>query len=158
MTNKKILDTLKKTSLAYEIIKIDPEFADTYKFCEKYNYPINKSANTIIVCSKKEPITFAAAIISASTKLDVNHRLKELMSVGRISFAKSEQTKEVTGMMIGGVTLFGLPKNLKIYADKKLLDLDYIILGGGGRSTKIKISPNVLNKIKQVQIIENLAI
>ena len=80
------------------------------------------------------------------------------MSVGRISFAKSEQTKEVTGMMIGGVTLFGLPKNLKIYADKQLLDLDYIILGGGGRSTKIKISPNVLNIIKQVQIIENLAI
>lgn len=158
MININVLDILKKSSLVYEIIKIDPEFADTYEFCKKYNYPINKSANTIIVCSKKEPVTFAAAIISASTKLDVNHRLKELMSVGRISFAKPEQTKELTGMMIGGVTLFGLPKNLNIYADKQLLDLDYIILGGGGRTTKIKISPNVLKEIKQVQIIENLAI
>ena len=158
MTNKNVLNTLKKTSLDYEIIEINPEYADTYEFCKKYNYPINKSANTIIVCSKKEPVTFAAAIISASKKLDVNHRLKELMSVGRISFAKSEQTKALTGMMIGGVTLFGLPENLTIYADKRLLGFDYIILGGGGRSSKIKISPNILNEIKQVQIIENLAI
>ena len=44
---------LDETKFTYEVINIDPEFADTIMFCEKYGFPLENSANTIIVSSKK---------------------------------------------------------------------------------------------------------
>ena len=119
---------------------------------------MKNSANTIIVRSKKKPVTFAAAVVSASKKLDVNHTLKELMNSGRISFAKPEETERLTGMTVGGVTVLGLPPSVNTYADKGLLDLDYIILGGGGRSTKIIVSPIILTKLENVKMVDHLTI
>ena len=37
----------------YEVVEIDPDFADTINFCEKYGFPIETSGNTIIVASKR---------------------------------------------------------------------------------------------------------
>ena len=63
---------LKDYNIEHEIIEIDPDFADTAAFCEKYNYPVENSGNTIIVASKKEPKSFVACLVLASYKLDVN--------------------------------------------------------------------------------------
>ena len=61
------------------------------------------------------------------------------------------------GMMIGGVTIFGLPSNLPIYLDDKIFRLDYLIVGSGNRSTKIKINPEELRKIPNTIVISNLS-
>ncbi|CAI8046192.1 Membrane protein insertase YidC 2 [Geodia barretti] len=37
----------------YEIVPCDPNFADTTEFCQKYGYPMDTSANTIIVASTR---------------------------------------------------------------------------------------------------------
>ena len=158
MIENNVLQSIKTTGVAYDVIEIDPDYADTYNFCEKYKYPMKNSANTIIVRSKKKPVTFAAAVVSASKKLDVNHTLKELMNSGRISFAKPEETERLTGMTVGGVTVLGLTPSINTYADKGLLDLDYIILGGGGRSTKIIVSPIILTKLENVKVVDHLTI
>ena len=34
---------LKDYNIKHEIIEIDPDFADTAAFCEKYNYPVENS-------------------------------------------------------------------------------------------------------------------
>lgn len=148
---------LKDYNIAHEIIEIDPDFADTAAFCEKYNYPVENSGNTIIVASKKEPKSFVACLVLASYKLDVNKTVRKLMDVSKISFASAEDTKNLTGMMIGGVTIFGLPLNLPIYLDDKIFQLDYVIVGSGNRSTKIKINPEELRKIPNTIVISNLS-
>ena len=148
---------LKVYNIAHEIIVIDPDFADTAAFCEKYNYPVENSGNTIIVASKKEPKSFVACLVLASYKLDVNKTVRKLMEVSKISFASAEDTKNLTGMMIGGVTIFGLPLNLPIYLDDKIFQLDYVIVGSGNRSTKIKINPEELRKIPNTIVISNLS-
>ena len=66
------------------------------------------------------------------------------MGVSRASFASEEQTREVTGMMIGGVTVLALPPGLPVYADVRLLEMDYVIIGAGSRSGKLKIAPQEL--------------
>ena len=142
---------LKDYNIAHEIIEIDPDFADTAAFCEKYNYPVENSGNTIIVASKKEPKSFVACLVLASYKLDVNKTVKKLME------ASAEDTKNLTGMMIGGVTIFGLPSNLPIYLDDKIFRLDYLIVGSGNRSTKIKINPEELRKIPNTIVISDLS-
>jgi prolyl-tRNA editing enzyme YbaK/EbsC (Cys-tRNA(Pro) deacylase) len=151
---KRVLDTL---SLPYEIVEIDPAFADTAQFCERYGFPLEQSANTIIVGSKKEPKQYAACVVRANSRLDVNHVVRKLMGVARLSFATAEETMALTGMMIGGVTVFALPEGLPIYVDDGLMPLDYIILGGGSRSTKVKIAPAVFTRLAGAQIIPGLS-
>ena len=76
--NKSISSVLDRFEGKYELIKIDPEFADTIDFCEKYEFPLENSGNTIIVASKKiSPVKFCACLVKASTRLDVIGMVKK---------------------------------------------------------------------------------
>ena len=151
---REVLDGL---GLHYDVVQIDPAYADTAQFCERYGFPLEQSANTIIVGSKKEPRQYSACVVRATTRLDVNHVVRKLMGVPRLSFATAEETMALTGMMIGGVTVFALPDGLPIYVDDGLMPLGYVILGGGSRSTKIKIAPEVFTRLPAAQIIAGLS-
>jgi len=151
-----VISFLDSTGIPYEVIEIDPDFADTAAFCEKYGFPMENSANTIIVASKKKPKTFTASVVRATHRVDVNHVIKPMMDVGKVSFARPEETAELTGMMIGGVTALALPPEIPIYVDLGLMSLDYIILGGGSRSIKIKISPTIFKHVPNTRVVEGL--
>ncbi len=103
---RRVGEVLAGLGLPYEVVRIDPAYADTTQFCERYGFPMEQSANTIIVGSKKEPRQYAACVVKATTRLDVNHAVRKLMGVSRLSFATAEETMAITGMMIGGVTVF----------------------------------------------------
>ena len=150
-----VLDGL---GLPYEVVRIDPAFADTAAFCEKYGFPAEQSGNTIIVGSKKEPRQFSACLVLATTRLDVNHAVRSLMGVSRLSFATAEDTRALTGMMIGGVTVLALPADMPIYVDDRIMALPWVILGGGSRSTKIKVSPEALTRLANVRVVPGLAL
>ena len=137
---------------------IDPAYADTAAFCAKYGASPEHSLNTIIVGSKKEPRQYAACVVRATTRLDVNHTVRGLIGVSRLSFASAEETMALTGMRIGGVTLFALPPTLPIYVDEPLVALDYVILGGGSRSLKVKTSPAVFSRTPNARIVSGLGI
>ena len=156
-STKSVLETVANLGLPYEVIEIDTDLADTALFCEKYGFPIEQSGNTIIVASKKEPKLFAACVVLATTKLDVNKCVRNLMGVSKASFASTEEMKELTGMEVGGVTPFSLPREIKLYVDSRIMRLNWLILGGGGRDKKLKISPEVFQKLG-AEIIENLAL
>ena len=51
-----------------------------------------------------------------------------------------------------------LPASLSLWVDSKVMQCDYIILGGGSRSIKIKLSPAVFNLTPNTEVIEGLAI
>ena len=141
----------------HEVLEIDPDYADTAQFCERYGYPPERSANTILVASRKGPPAYCACVVLASTQLDVNKRVRKLMGVRRASFASAEQTVELTGMMIGGVTPFGLPEGVPIYVDAAIEDLDYVILGGGSRSTKVRMAGAEFAKVPGAQFVAELS-
>ena len=141
----------------YEWIEVDPDFADTAAFCEKYDFRMDHSGNTIIVASKRGEKKFAACIVLGTDRLDVNKKVRSLMEVSRLSFANAGETMDLTGMMIGGVTPFALPTSLPIYVDAMIMDLSYVILGGGSRSGKLKVSPSALLQIPGARVIEGLS-
>ncbi|MDA0677222.1 MAG: hypothetical protein O2788_04370 [Chloroflexi bacterium] len=149
-----VIASLESIGLPYEVVEIDPDFADTAAFCEKYGFPPEQSANTIIVATKKEPRQYTACVVRATARLDVNHRVKQLMGNSRVSFTRGEETVALTGMLIGGVTALGLPEGIPVYIDPGLMTCDYIILGGGSRSTKIKVSPEALTRIPGAAVID----
>ena len=154
----RVVSTLNDLGIEHDLIQIDPEFADTAEFCEKYGYTLEGSGNTIIVASKRGAKKYCACIVQGSARLDVNKTVKKLMGVSRASFASAEETMELTGMLIGGVTAFALPEDMPVYADQKLLEQESIILGSGSRSSKIMIAPEEISKIPGAQFIDGLSL
>jgi len=155
---QRVLDVLDATGEPYEVIACDPTFADTAEFCARYGYPPDHSGNAIVVASKRPPGRYAACVVLATTRLDVNKKVRDYLGVRKLSFAPADLTREVTGMMIGGVTPFALPPSIPLLVDQRIMDLDWVILGGGGRSSKIKAAPDVLLLLPGTEVIQDLAL
>lgn len=154
---RRVAASLDALGVPYEVMTIDPDFADTARFCERYGIPLENSANTIVVATKKEPKQYCACVVLATTRLDVNHAVRRLMNASRVSFATAEETRALTGMMIGGVTVLALPPDLPVYVDERVMALDWLILGGGSRSTKIRTSPGLFRRLPGTTIVPALA-
>lgn len=140
----------------YRVIEIDPAYADTAAFCERYGYQPPICVNCILVASRTGERKYAACLVQATRRLDVNRTVRGLIGARKVSFASGEDTVAVTGMTPGGVTPFALPTEMPIYVDAPVMDLDEIILGGGGRSTKIFVSPAVLTKLPGATVVAEL--
>ncbi len=153
-----VVRALTSLGIEYDVLDCDPELADTARFCAHYGYPLDRSANTILVASKRPPGRYAACVILASTRLDVNHRVRSVLGVKKLSFASAEATTEVTGMTIGGVTAFALPDGLPVLVDERIMALDYVILGAGSRNAKLRVDPAALAIIPGVEIVRDLAL
>ena len=74
----------------------------------------------------------------------------------KLSFASAEATIEATGMEIGGVTPFGLPDDVPLWVDGRVMLRDRIILGGGSRDRKLLAPPTILTALG-AEIVEGLA-
>jgi prolyl-tRNA editing enzyme YbaK/EbsC (Cys-tRNA(Pro) deacylase) len=146
-----------KNDVAYDVLPCDPDLADTAAFCAHYGFAIEQAANTILVASKKvTPPKYAACVVLGSTRLDVNKKVSELLAVKRLSFADEETTMHVTGMMIGGVTAFGID-DLPIYVDGAVMEQTRVVMGGGNRSSKLLLNPRELTRLPNVVVVEDLA-
>jgi prolyl-tRNA editing enzyme YbaK/EbsC (Cys-tRNA(Pro) deacylase) len=152
-----VLSHLGALGVSFEALDCDPDLADTAQFCEHYGYAPESSANTIVVASKRPPGRYVACLVLATTRLDVNGMVRELTGWKKASFARPEQTAELTGMTIGGVTPFALPGGMPLYVDSAVMEQPWVIVGAGSRSAKLKIEPSMLEKIDAVEIIEGLA-
>ncbi len=153
----RVLEKLRSLGIAHKVIPIDPDDADTTVFCAKHGYPLDRSCNTIVVASKKEPKRYAACVVLAHTRLDVNRRVKKHMGVPRVSFATAVEMQRLTGMQVGGVTPLALPAGMPLYVDSRIVELDWVIIGGGGRSCKIKLSPDLFTQLG-AEVVRDLAV
>jgi prolyl-tRNA editing enzyme YbaK/EbsC (Cys-tRNA(Pro) deacylase) len=149
---RRVVAVLDGLGVPYELQPIDPAFADTAAYCERYGVPADHAANTIIVVAKKEPRQYAACVVKATTRLDVNRAVRRLLDASRVSFASADETRALTGMLIGGVTVFALPAGVPIYVDDKVMALDWAILGSGSRSSKVRVSPEALRRLPGVRV------
>jgi prolyl-tRNA editing enzyme YbaK/EbsC (Cys-tRNA(Pro) deacylase) len=152
-----VLAAVDATGVPYEVIECDPELADTAEFCQRYGVAIEESGNCIVVASRKEPREFAACLVLSHTRLNVNRTVRKLLGVRKLSFASAADTSELTGMIIGGVTPFGLPEGLSVYVDQAVMELESVVIGGGNRSQKLRVPPAALKRLAATQVVEGLA-
>jgi prolyl-tRNA editing enzyme YbaK/EbsC (Cys-tRNA(Pro) deacylase) len=143
--------------IAYELFPCDPALADTAQFCEAYGFAPDESANTIVVVGKADPRRYAACIVLATHRLDVNRAVRDKLGTRKASFAGADETRELTGMEIGGVTPFGLPDGLPVWVDAAVMARPRVILGGGSRSWKVISTPALLAALPNVDVVEGLA-
>lgn len=152
-----VITSIDRLGLEYEVMECDPDLADTAAFCEAYDIPLEKSANAILVASRKPEGHNAVCVVLAHTRLDVNGTVRKRLGVRKVSFAPAELTRELTGQEIGGVTIFGLPEGLPVWIDSRVMDCDWVIVGAGSRSAKIKLDPSQLQGLDGYEVVEGLA-
>jgi prolyl-tRNA editing enzyme YbaK/EbsC (Cys-tRNA(Pro) deacylase) len=152
-----VVAALDARGVDYEVMECDPDFADTAAFCEKYGISPDESANTILVVGKSEPRRYVACVVLATTRLDVNGIVRQRLGVKKASFASADETRDMTGMLIGGVTPIALPGEIPIWVDAAVMTPASIVLGGGDRSTKLRMTPQTLVSLPNVEVVDDLA-
>jgi len=141
----------------YEWMPCDPDYADTAAFCERYGIPPDISANTIVVASRRGAEAACACVVLATSRLDVNNTVRRLLGVAKASFASAEETVRLTGMMIGGVTPWGLPESLPLYVDAAVMQRERVVTGAGSRSAKVMCPPGALLRLANATVVDGLA-
>ena len=152
-----VVADLEARGVDFDVMPCDPDFADTAAFCERYGISPDESANTILVVGKSDPRRYVACVVLATTRLDVNGMVRQRLGVKKASFASADETRELTGMLIGGVTPIALPDGIPVWVDAAVIKPASIVLGGGDRSTKLRMAPQALAALPGVEVVEGLA-
>ena len=140
----------------YELFPCDPALADTAAFCAHYGFALEDSANTIVVVGKGSEPVYAACVVLATHRLEVNRAVKGRFG-RKSSFASADETRAITGHEIGGITVFGLPAELPVWIDAAVMERQRIVLGGGSRSWKVIAPASILLTLPNASVVEGLA-
>src|SRR5690606_9819529 len=113
---------------AVRVAEIDPGLADTARFCEAYDVPLEVSANCVIVAGRRGgDVRYAACMVLATTRADVNGVVRRHLGARKASFAPMDTAVSLTGMEYGGITPIGLPENWPILVDRRVAETDTVV-------------------------------
>jgi prolyl-tRNA editing enzyme YbaK/EbsC (Cys-tRNA(Pro) deacylase) len=144
-----------------DVMDCDPALADTADFCAAYGIAMEDSANAIMVIGKASsaavPPVYAVCLVLATTRLDVNRVVRKRLGTKKASFAPPDVTAARTGMTMGGVTPFGLPADLPLWIDSRVMARERVVVGGGSRSAKVIGPPSMLLTIPTAEVVDDLA-
>src|SRR5881275_2644953 len=130
------------------VAEIDPELADTAAFCAAYQVGLDVSANCVVVAGKREgQVRYAACLVLATTRADVNGVVRRLLDVRKASFAAMDTAIAETGMRYGGITPIGLPGDWPILVDAAVTGTAAVIIGSGLRGSKLALPGKALAEL-----------
>jgi len=133
---------------------IDPDLADTAAFCEHYDVGLDISANCVVVEARRaDRAWFAACIVLATTRADINGIVRKHLGARKISFAPMDSAVSLTGMEYGGITPVGLPEDWAILVDTNVICQERVIIGSGIRGSKILAATGVLASLPNAEVL-----
>ncbi|GAB3495425.1 YbaK/EbsC family protein [Amycolatopsis cihanbeyliensis] len=139
------------------VVEIDPELADTAEFCAAYGSPPSASANCVVVAGKRAgELRYAAAMILATTRADVNNVLRRRLDVRKASFAAMDEAVELTGMAYGGITPLGLPDGWPVLVDEAVAAAPELVIGSGLRGSKLLVTGDLLAGLPGAETVPGL--
>lgn len=142
----------------FEVAETDPDVADTAAFCERYGVVMDQSANCVVIAGKRgDLVRYAACIVLATTRADVNGVVRKLLDVRKASFAPMDDAVSLTTMESGGITPFGLPEDWPIFVDRRVTDVTQAVVGSGLRASKMFVPGAAIAEIKSAEVVDDLA-
>jgi prolyl-tRNA editing enzyme YbaK/EbsC (Cys-tRNA(Pro) deacylase) len=134
---------------------IDPDLADTAAFCEHYDVGLDISANCVVVEARRaDRAWYAACVVLATTRADVNGIVRKHLGARKISFASMDTAVTLTGMEYGGITPVGLPDDWPILVDVNVIDRERVIIGSGVRGSKLLVATEVLASLPNAEVLD----
>lgn len=136
---------------------IDAELADTAAFCAEYGVALADSANCVVIAGRRGDATrYAACVVLATTRADVNGLVRRRLEARRASFAPMDEAVSRTGMEYGGITPIGLPSEWPLLIDRAVLDRTAVVIGSGLRRSKIALPPAALAELPNAEVLDGL--
>ena len=155
-----VTSALDAWSRAGEILvaPIDPDLADTAAFCDRYDVLAEDSANCVVISGRRaDTVRYAACVVLATTRADVNTVVRKRLDARKASFAPMDDAVALTGMEYGGITPIGLPTGWPILIDSAVLDRDVVVIGSGLRRSKIALPAAALADVPGAEVVDGLA-
>jgi prolyl-tRNA editing enzyme YbaK/EbsC (Cys-tRNA(Pro) deacylase) len=126
------------TTPSAQVAPIDATLADTASFCAAYDVALDRSANCVVVAGRRGEVTrYAAVMILATMRADINSVVRKHLGVRKISFAPHDEAVRLTGMEFGGITPIGLPDGWPILVDTAVVEAGDVVIGSGIRGSKL---------------------
>ncbi|HZD72950.1 MAG TPA: YbaK/EbsC family protein [Actinomycetota bacterium] len=139
------------------VAEIDPDLADTAAFCQRYEVGLDESANCVVVAARRGGETrFAACVVLATTRADVNNLVRRHLGARRASFAPLDAAVAETGMEYGGITPIGLPGHWPILVDAAVAASPRVVVGSGLRRSKLTLPGKALADLDGAEVLEGL--
>lgn len=154
----KALPEVVRDAASVGAVEIDPTLADTAEFCAAYGSPLEASANCVVVAGKRGgEVRYAAAMVLATTRADVNTVIRKRLDVRKASFAPMDDAVALTGMEYGGITPVGLPADWPILVDAAVAETAELIIGSGIRGGKLLVTGAQLTALPGAEVVPDLA-
>lgn len=140
------------------VAEIEPGLADTAEFCAEYGSPLESSANCVVVAGRRGDDTrYAACLVLATTRADVNGLVRRHLNARRASFAPMADAVALTGMEYGGITPVGLPADWPVLVDPSVAAADAVVIGSGVRHSKLALPGELGARLPGVEVLDGLA-
>lgn len=141
------------------VAAIDPELSDTAAFCAEYGVAPGESANCVVIAGKRGgEVTYAACLVTAPTRADVNGLVRRHLGVRKASFGAVDVVTSLTGMEYGGITPIGLPASWPVLVDDRVAKAPEAVIGSGIRGSKLWLPGRLLAELPAAQVLPGLAI
>jgi prolyl-tRNA editing enzyme YbaK/EbsC (Cys-tRNA(Pro) deacylase) len=141
------------------VAEIDPALADTAAFCEQYGVAPEESANCVVIAGRRGGNTmYAACMVAATTRADVNGLVRRHLDARKASFAPVEAVTEATGMEYGGITPVGLPAGWPVLVDEVVAKTGSVVIGSGIRGSKLRLPGRLLAALPSAEVLPGLGI
>jgi prolyl-tRNA editing enzyme YbaK/EbsC (Cys-tRNA(Pro) deacylase) len=141
------------------VAAIDPALADTAAFCEQYGVPPEESANCVVIAAKRGGETsFAACVVTATTRADVNGLVRRHLGARKASFGPVDAVTSLTGMEYGGITPIGLPAEWPVLVDAAVVKLGNAVVGSGIRGSKLWLPGRLLAELPAAEVLPSLGV
>lgn len=137
---------------------IDPDLADTAAFCERYGVSMDDSANCVVIAGRRGDLTsYAACVVLATTRADVNGLVRRRLDARKASFAPMADAVERSGMEFGGITPIGLPATWPVLIDAAVVERGVVVIGSGLRRSKLALPSDTLAQLPGAEVVASLA-
>lgn len=144
---------------ATAVAEIEPELADTAAFCDRYAVLAEESANCVVVAGKRAGETrYAACLVLATTRADVNSVVRKRLSARKASFAAMQDAVALTGMEYGGITPVGVPADWLVLVDGAVASSGQVVVGSGVRRSKLALPGASLAALPGAEVVDGLGI
>jgi prolyl-tRNA editing enzyme YbaK/EbsC (Cys-tRNA(Pro) deacylase) len=116
------------------------------------------SANCVIIAGRRgEVVSYAACMVLATTRADVNGVVRKRLDARKASFAPMDDAVALSGMEYGGITPIGLPADWPVLVDAAVLQRDVVVIGSGLRRSKLALPATLLAALPAAEVIDGLA-
>jgi prolyl-tRNA editing enzyme YbaK/EbsC (Cys-tRNA(Pro) deacylase) len=154
-----VAKALRDWAAEVDVTEIDPELADTAAFCDRYGVAADESANCVVIQAKRGGEQwFAACVVLATTRADVNGLVRRHVGARKASFAPMDLAVAESGMEYGGITPVGLPEIWPLLIDSRVVETERVVVGSGIRTSKLVLAGAALATLPRAEVLAGLGV